>query len=461
MPPIDAASLWGLLRTGNLSERFLSGVGVEVRLADLKVGSSLEVPTDELRGQSILVATHEQLTTALAMIELDGIARRLVLCPTGLPPEHRSAILARAQIDAIVSDRTDVALPRRRITVRPSITPAPAARRADRTTEWILLTSGTTGVPKLVVHDLATLAGPTRADHALGRSAVWSTFYDIRRYGGLQMFFRALLGGGSLVLSSVEEPTADFLTRAGARQVTHISGTPSHWRRALMSPAARQITPRYVRLSGEIADQTILDHLRSIYPEASIAHAFASTEAGVGFEVGDGEAGFPADLVGRKDAPVQIAVMEGSLRLRSARTAHGYLGGGSLADADGFVDTGDMVERRGKRYYFVGRRDGVINVGGQKVHPEEVEAVINTHPAVQMSLVKARPSPITGAIVVADIVPIWSFATGDAAANPEALKSEILSTCRRTLPPHKVPAAIRFVASLEVTASGKLSRDHA
>ena len=122
----------------------------------------------------------------------------------------------------------------------------------------------------------------------------------------------------------------------------------------------------------------------------------ASTEAGVGFEVGDGLAGFPAEVIGRQGGEVALAVVDGSLRIRSGRTATRYLGSGaaSLADADGFVDTGDMVERRGERYYFVGRRGGIINVGGAKVHPEEVEAVINNHPGVQMSLVKARRSPI-------------------------------------------------------------------
>jgi acyl-coenzyme A synthetase/AMP-(fatty) acid ligase len=70
----------------------------------------------------------------------------------------------------------------------------------------------------------------------------------------------------------------------------------------------------------------------------------------------------------------------------------------------GFVDTGDIVERRGERYYFVGRKDGVINVGGHKVRPEEVEAVLNCHPGVRMSFVRGRKSPITGAVVVADVV---------------------------------------------------------
>ena len=69
-----------------------------------------------------------------------------------------------------------------------------------------------------------------------------------------------------------------FFKRVGDIGVTHISGTPSHWRRALMSSAAGRIAPRYVRLSGEIADQAILNRPRNVYPNAAIVHAFASTE---------------------------------------------------------------------------------------------------------------------------------------------------------------------------------------
>jgi acyl-coenzyme A synthetase/AMP-(fatty) acid ligase len=263
-----------------------------------------------------------------------------------------------------------------------------------------------------------------------------------------------------MVLSNAAESTGDFLTLAGECCVTHISGTPSHWRRALMSPSAHKIAPQYVRLSGEIADQPILDHLRGFYRQSGIAHAFASTEAGVAFEVGDGLAGFPASLIGRRGADVEMKVEHESLRIRSARTAICYLGdeGKSLADEDGFVDTGDIVELQGGRYYFVGRRDGIINVGGRKVHPEEVEAVINRHPSVQMSLVKARRNPITGAVVVADIVVRGDPGTVGTSAKTEPLKSEIIEACHRALAPHKVPAAIRFVPSLDVTASGKLAR---
>src|SRR5208337_2192382 len=119
--------------------------------------------------------------------------------------------------------------------------------------------------------------------------------------------------------SNADEPLGDFLRRAGAEKITHISGTPSHWRRALMSAAIHCISPGYVRLSGEACDQPILEALRQAFPDAGIAHAFASTEAGVAFDVRDGQAGFPASLVNDQGPDVELKVEEGSLRIRSSR----------------------------------------------------------------------------------------------------------------------------------------------
>jgi acyl-CoA synthetase (AMP-forming)/AMP-acid ligase II len=291
---------------------------------------------------------------------------------------------------------------------------------------------------------------------------VWSTFYDIRRYGGLQIYLRAVLSGSPLVLSSAGEATREFLLRAAAAGVTHISGTPSHWRGALMSGELALISPEYVRLSGEVADQTILDQLRAVWPHARIAHAFASTEAGVAFDVNDGLAGFPAELMGHSTDGIDLKVQDGTLWIRSGRTAARYLCGAaaSIASADGYVDTGDMVELAGSRFYFRGRRGGIINVGGLKVYPEEVESVLNADPRVRMSLVKARRNPITGALVVAEVV-LSEADTSIAAQDPEEVRSELLNACRRTLAAHKVPALLRFVPALELSAAGKLVRPNA
>lgn len=461
----DCVTLRGaLIASDHLDGRFILDAEQRVPLTELAGGSALYNRGEELTGRSVLLATQDQLTTASAVIELDGIARRLVLCPPDVPLEHFPHIVETAEIDAIVSDRNALHLgksaPMYFSPVSRKLEPSSQNGIVHHQTEWVLLTSGTTGFPKLVAHTLESLAGAIDPAQRPPQPIVWSTFYDIRRYGGLQIFLRAMLSGSTLVLSSAHESMADFLTRAAANGVTHITGTPSHWRRALMSSSANLITPRYVRLSGEIVDQGILNKLRGTYPQAKLVHAFASTEAGVAFEVHDGAAGFPAETLAATP-DVEMKIEDGTLRIRSSRIASRYLGERAprLKGEDGFVDTTDIVETRDGRCYFAGRRDGVINVGGLKVYPEEIEAVINRHPEVQMSAVRSKKSPLTGALVVADVVlkPEPAGLTHDV----RAIQDDILLLCRESLLSHKVPAAINVVPSLTIAESGKMVRRNA
>src|SRR6266446_6047061 len=188
MPPREGRSLWAAVRAaGALAERALWGAEASVRLGELERGSSLGGRLEELRGRSVLVATGDQLTAALALVELDGIARRLVLCPPDVASEHVAFVIATAAVDALVCDRATPEATARSVGSVVACSPRIAATDSERNgqleTEWILLTSGTTGRPKLVVHTLASLAGAIKGDGALARPAVWSTFYDIRRYG--------------------------------------------------------------------------------------------------------------------------------------------------------------------------------------------------------------------------------------------------------------------------------------
>src|SRR3984957_17855392 len=442
MPSPEAGFLRKWLEAeGDSSERHLWAREATVELGALTNGSSLVGGRASLYDRSVLFATRNQLTAALTLIELDGIARRLILLPPDVPSAQMAAVIAATEIDAAVVDSdsdlgTLIGLPLQ-VTCRPMILPAANPHFDRQSTECFLFTSGTIGAPKMVSHSLASLTAPIKRRASRDSSIVWATFYDIRRYGGLQIFLRAILDGGSFVLSDAKESVGEFLIRLGGHGITRISGTPSHWRRALMSPSARAISPSYVRLSGEIVDQTILDHLAACYPQAQIGHAYASTEAGVGFEVDDGREGFPADLIERPSGDVTMKIVDGSLCIRSNRTASRYLGSdAALADDDGFIDSGDMLERRGERYYFVGRRGGIINVGGLKVHPEEIETVINRHPQVRMSLVRPKKSPVTGSIVIADVV--LEQASGSAGGELQ-IRSDILELCRSVLPRHKVP----------------------
>ena len=421
-------------------------------LADFAWGASLGSHPADFAGLSVLLRVGDMAKTAAALIDLDGCARRIVLCPPGWDHTLLAAAAQYAEVDALVYDdvrdapeiAVGVAVPCG-LPLRPLRSP----RIESHQTEWILPTSGTSGLPKLVVHTLHTLMGAI-VDAPFQQ---WATFYDIRRYGGLQILLRALAGRGSLRLTGAGEGSGEALSRFGAARITHISGTPSHWRNVLMSSEGHRIDPEYIRLSGEIADEAVLKALRALYPRARIEHAYASTEAGVVFAVDDGKAGFPASWLER-DEPVQMRIVDGTLWVRSDRRALRFLGAASVpvTDADGFVDTGDQVEQRDGRLYFVGRRGGIINVGGAKVHPEEVEAVLNAHAAVRASRAYARKNPVTGADVFAEVV-----LRDERAADAEC-EREILAACRAQLPRHMAPAGLRFVASLPITDGGKILR---
>src|SRR5579864_5154027 len=328
MSPREIFALRDYLDPG-LTGRTLSDARHEASLTDIVDRTCLNGRLSELSGRSVLLATSNQFLAALVMLEIDGIARRMLLCPPDLNADHLQAIIEDAEIDAVVTDKPDrfaalgIAL---LVAASEQLQSAPRAQ-TERATEWLMLTSGTLGLPKIVSHTLEGLTGAIAADApARGVRPIWATFYDIRRYGGLQIFLRAVIGGGSLVLSEPGEALSDHVARLNEKAVTHISGTPSHWRKLLMSGATSAFSPKYVRLSGEIADQAVLDGLQQAFPDASIGHAYASTEAGVGFAVNDGLEGFPAAMIGSNRDGVEMKVVDGCLRIRSRRAAHAYIG---------------------------------------------------------------------------------------------------------------------------------------
>ena len=461
MPDLRPETLRQALTLAGVPDTSVIGsTGKSIPLRRTLAGTCLGQARKSLAGSSVLVATSSQLEAAVALIDLDGFARRLVLLPPDIKAEALPSIIRDAEVDAIVCSDPSVykGLGVEQIhRCNLGLEGAAPVLQPVRATEWLMLTSGTTGDPKLVIHTLAGLSGAIPPHDPLAPRPVWATFYDIRRYGGLQIFLRAMFSGATLVLSQADEPVAGYLARLRSFGVTHVSGTPTHWRRALMSAGRESFRPSYVRLSGEIADQAILDALKSAFPAASINHAYASTEAGVGFDVSDGAEGFPDSFLDAPRNGVEMRIVDGSLRIRSNRMASGYAGRADLEliGADGFVDTGDMIEVTAGRCRFAGRRGGIINVGGLKVHPEEIETVINSHAAVRQSRVKPRKSPILGSVVIADVV------LNGHADNLDVLKQDILAHCRRMLPNHKIPALLNVVYAIEMTPGGKVSRHYA
>jgi non-ribosomal peptide synthetase component F len=281
-----------------LQGRTISDARHTVSLSNSLQQASLVGRPEELAARSVLLAVKDQLISAVAMTELDGLARRLLVCPPDISPDRVRTMIEDAEIDAVVTDEplrwSDIGVYQvaaARLPVR-----APARVPAKRKTEWLLLTSDTSGAPKIVGHALEELCGATVAEGpALTSAPVWATFTDIRGTDGLRIFLRAIIGGGSLVLSEPVETMSDYVARLASRGVTHIAGAPSHWRKLLMSGPAAGLAPQYVFLSGDVADPAMFDELKRVFPGASIAHIGGSAEAGAGFAIDDSRDEFPAE----------------------------------------------------------------------------------------------------------------------------------------------------------------------
>ncbi|GMG84363.1 fatty acid--CoA ligase family protein [Paralimibaculum aggregatum] len=399
-------------------------------------------------GAALCLDDPAELIGALAA--LDGRAARLLLLAPGLPAAPVSELMAAAGLSALVSRRED--LPG---AIAPEAAFAEGSAPAPQETDWVLTTSGTTGTPKMVRHRLAGLARTVKPAPE-GAAPVWGLVYEPTRFAGMQVVLQALLGGGRLAAAPEGTPISDRLAHFAASGVTHLSATPTLWRRILMDPAAAGLAPGQITLGGEIADDAVLGALARRFPEARIRHIYASTEAGVGFSVRDGRAGFPESYLAGAPGGAALKIRGERLWLRPPGMPPEPIGPGPARDPDGFIDSGDRVAVEDGRVRFLGRQSSAVNIGGAKIQPEEIERLVNAHPEVALARVAVRPSPITGALLTLSVVPVA------APEDPAALRRSLAAYCREHLPREARPAKITIAGpeALDegITAAGKIVR---
>lgn len=320
-------------------------------------------------------------------------------------------------------------------------------------TSWIIPTSGTTNIPKLVSHSFESLTRTAKQNIEIGANYTWGLVYDIYRFSGIQVFLQSMLSGSTLIISEANASMPEILNNLLASNCNALSATPSFWRKVMMSKELNDLDFKIITLGGEIADESILQALRAKFIEAKVLHIYASTEAGVGFSVIDTHSGFPKQYLDEGINGIALKMSSTStLMINNGKQTQKYLSKDALYQNDGFIDTGDIIEIKDDRVYFLGRDSGAINVGGNKVQPEEVESTLLDSGFVHAAFVYPKKNPMMGNIVCADIV------LKDANGDTKITKTEILKYCRDKLENFKVPAIIKFVDEIETTHSGKLKR---
>ena len=371
-----------------------------------------------------------------ALIAFDGCCSAIYLRSPNVTIPHNDIIDWPLESDAAVVDSM------------PSRLKSETADVDSVATTWFMATSGTTGEPKWCSHSLLSLTANTKHSQKL-QALCWALLYQPYRFAGLQVVLQALLSGADLVDVADYEPLAQmaFLKHA---DVTALSATPSLWRQLLMTGQLSELTLSHITLGGEIADQSLLDTLKRMFPNANVRHIYASTEAGVGFIVSDGRAGFPAKWL--KDQTLTVALKVSDEQHLLIKPQHHICQSLALqTNALGYVDTLDKVQVNDDRVLFLGRATGTINVGGNKVHPEKVEQVILQCADISQSKVYAKKSALLGELVVADVMII------DGAVEQE-VKQQVLKMCKKQLQRFEIPTKINIVNNIDHDPSGKLNR---
>ena len=304
-----------------------------------------------------------------------------------------------------------------------------------------LQSSGTTGRPKWIPHQLDRLCDAISTGT---KRAIWMLCFEPTSFAGLQVILSALLGGHKLVCPIANATPSQLVQLTVNNNITHMSATPTFWRSFLRASGSLPIALKQITLGGEVADQSIIDALRLRFTFASIRHIYATTELGVVMTIQDGKAGFPASWLGKTLANgIRLSISNDQTLLVSNPKI-------SFNDSVDYCDTRDVVAITDDRVFFKGRADTLINVGGLKVFPEEVEAHLLKLPQISDVLVSSQPNPITGQILIAEIVP-------NGLIESELLRNQIEDHLRE-LPRHARPALLRFKAQLSNVRTGKKSR---
>lgn len=409
----------------------------------------------QVSGKNIALHCHP-LNLIKWVIELDGIANSVLLVPYDACKSFSKRVEEKLELDFVLTDGITN-------TEHWTITvtgPATANRQLNGSsplsklkTQWLLTTSGTTGTPKVIAHTIESLTRTTVKSGG-GSQLIWGLLYDPARFAGFQVVLQAIMANAKLVVPSPDLKFESKIKLLVANGCDALSATPSLWRKIFMAKATRQLDLKQITLGGEIADQRILNSLAKQFPSAAITHIFASTEAGVGFSVKDKQAGFPRSWLDSGVRDVEIKISDQStLCLKNTHLNQSYLGGGcSIADAGGWIDTGDLVEVVEERVFFKGRLNGAINIGGNKVIPEDVEARILEVPGVFQVAVRAKSSSIAGALIEALVVPDPEL------EDTSGLVKSVKQHCKRVLPAFKVPAFVLLVDELPIGTAGKIKR---
>jgi long-chain acyl-CoA synthetase len=299
----------------------------------------------------------------------------------------------------------------------------------------VLFTSGSTGAHKAAVHDFSRLLAKFRTPRHRRRTLV---FLQLDHIGGVNTLLYTLSNGGAVVAPSDRSP-ATVLADIERHRVELLPTSPTFLNLLLLSGehARRDLSSlRLITYGTEAMPESTLRKVRAAFPEATLQQTYGLTEVGILRSQSRGSDSLWVRVGGEG---YETKVVDGRLWVRAESAMLGYLNAPSPFDADGFLDTGDRVEADGEWLRILGRESEIINVGGNKVYPAEVEDALLEIAGVEDAAVRAEANPITGQVVSATVV----LSGGEDAAH---FKARMRLALKDRMPAWKIPARVTVAA---------------
>lgn len=303
----------------------------------------------------------------------------------------------------------------------------------------MLFSSGSTGTPKGILHNfdkiLARFEKPGKQN-----TAIPLLMFD--HYGGYNTIIGLLSSGSTIV--EVKNRSVDSICQVIEREkVTLLPATPSFLSLLVASNSHLKYdltSIRKITYGTEVMPESLLNKLYPIFPGVSLQQTYGLSEVGV---LSSKSKSNDSTWVKVGGNGFETKVIDGILWIKSDFSMLGYVGvSDSKTDMDGWFNTEDRVEVEGDFIRILGRDSDLINVGGQKVLPIEVEEVLLSHESVSGVRVSSEPHNLLGQIVVAEIV-------ARSGQNPS--KQELKAFCRGRLSSFKVPQKIEFVDEIPLS----------
>ncbi|SHI48234.1 Acyl-CoA synthetase (AMP-forming)/AMP-acid ligase II [Cruoricaptor ignavus] len=305
----------------------------------------------------------------------------------------------------------------------------------------VLFSSGTTGTPKVMVHNLSQLMD-SFAPPKKTRNLNFLLFLLFDHIGGINTLLNCLNSGAAITIPSNRNPEY-ILQLISEKKIQILPTSPTFLNLMLMTENFNQYdlsSLKMITYGTERMPQNLLLKVKEKMPKVKLLQTFGTSETGILKTESKSSTSLYFKII---DPDYDYRIEDGQLYLKSKNVVNGYLNQDSQQFlGGGWFATGDLIETDEDGYIkIIGRLNKVINVGGQKVLPKEVEDVINKVPGVVDSTVFARDNAITGQMVCAEIVK-----TKD--SEEAVLKKEILTYCRQELDKYKVPSKIIFADAL-------------